>query len=72
MKVGLQHAELDRQRTWSNDTTHAIHESQTLPIERGHEAHPRETSSSPVIFFAVLKEDRWPPGPAWLFPLSNG
>lgn len=43
----FQHAELDRERTWSNDTTHAIHESQTLRIERIHEAHPRETSSSP-------------------------
>lgn len=43
----FQHAELDRERTWSNDTTHAIHESQTLRIERVHEAHPRETSSSP-------------------------
>ncbi|MFD8217637.1 hypothetical protein ACFV2U_28985 [Streptomyces sp. NPDC059697] len=47
MKVGLQHAELDRERTWSNDTTHTNHESQTLRIERVHEAHPRETSSSP-------------------------
>ncbi|MEU1854337.1 hypothetical protein ABZ499_35125, partial [Streptomyces sp. NPDC019990] len=22
----------------------------------------------PVIFFAVLQEGRWPPGPAWLLP----
>ncbi|WP_217572852.1 hypothetical protein [Streptomyces sp. GbtcB7] len=40
MKVGLQYAEPDRERTWSNDTTHAIHASQTLRIERVHEAHP--------------------------------
>ncbi|WP_405849046.1 response regulator transcription factor [Streptomyces sp. NBC_01518] len=23
---------------------------------------------TPVMFFAVLQEGRWPPGPAWLFP----
>ncbi|CAM5671660.1 hypothetical protein STENM327S_03018 [Streptomyces tendae] len=27
----------DRERTWSDETTHAIHESQTLRIERVHD-----------------------------------
>ncbi|MGW2571709.1 GntR family transcriptional regulator, partial [Streptomyces sp. NPDC001537] len=26
----------------------------------------------PVMFSAVLQEDRWPPGPAWLFPPVEG
>ncbi|WP_405844207.1 hypothetical protein OG528_35890 [Streptomyces platensis] len=28
--------------------------------------------ASPVIFFAVLQEGRWPPGPAWLCPPVEG
>jgi hypothetical protein len=39
-----QHVELDWERTWTDDTIHAIHESQTLRIERVHEADPRETA----------------------------
>ncbi|MEU2263930.1 hypothetical protein ABZ557_27495 [Streptomyces sp. NPDC019645] len=38
------HADWEKWRTWSDDTTHAIHESQTLRIERVHEAHPRDTA----------------------------
>ncbi|GAX56652.1 hypothetical protein AQJ27_43525 [Streptomyces olivochromogenes] len=43
-QTAVQHAELDRERTWTDDTTHAIHASQTLRIERVHEADPRETA----------------------------
>lgn len=28
----------------------------------------RDEQLPPVMFFAVLQEGRWPPGPAWLFP----
>ncbi|WP_329347755.1 STAS domain-containing protein [Streptomyces sp. NBC_01261] len=31
-----------------------------------------EDGESPVIFFAVLQEGRWPPGPACLFPPVEG
>ncbi|WP_409468517.1 hypothetical protein [Streptomyces sp. HC307] len=31
------HADWEKWRTWSDDTTHAIHESQTLRMERVHE-----------------------------------
>ncbi|MER5618576.1 aldo/keto reductase [Streptomyces sp. NPDC002215] len=27
-----------------------------------------ESKGAPVMFFAVLQEGRWPPGPAWLCP----
>ncbi|MFE9905015.1 single stranded DNA-binding domain-containing protein [Streptomyces achromogenes] len=34
------HGEWQKWSTWSDDTTHAIHESQTLRIERVHQADP--------------------------------
>ncbi|MFD8765415.1 hypothetical protein ACFV03_41790, partial [Streptomyces mirabilis] len=41
-------------------------------LQRIHrEARARLTAGNvppPVMFFAVLQEGRWPPGPAWLFP----
>lgn len=36
------HGEWQKSSTWSDDTTHAIHESQTLRIERVHEAAPAD------------------------------
>ncbi|GJF20896.1 hypothetical protein SHO565_14600 [Streptomyces sp. HO565] len=38
------HGEFEKWRTWSDETTHAIHESQTLRIERVHETQARETA----------------------------
>lgn len=38
------HGAWEKRRTWSDDTTQAIHESQTLRVERVHEADPRETA----------------------------
>ncbi|MFF9753493.1 hypothetical protein [Streptomyces sp. NPDC014344] len=38
------HGEFEKWRTWSDDTTHAIHESQTLRIERVHETLAQETA----------------------------
>jgi hypothetical protein len=38
------HGEFGKWRTWSDDTTDAIHESQTLRIERVHETPAHETA----------------------------
>ncbi|MGW3658078.1 hypothetical protein ACWD6R_21370 [Streptomyces sp. NPDC005151] len=38
------HSDWEKRWTWSGDTTHAIHESQTLRIERIHEAPAHETA----------------------------
>ncbi|WP_413812516.1 DUF317 domain-containing protein [Streptomyces sp. OE57] len=45
----------EKWRTWSDDTTHAIHESQTLRIERVHEAHPHETAWTAAAPAPVLR-----------------
>lgn len=37
-----QHAQLDRERTWSDETTHAVHESLTLRAEFVHEGDPSD------------------------------
>ncbi|CAL9460035.1 hypothetical protein [Streptomyces sp. enrichment culture] len=37
------HSEFEKWRTWSDETTHAIHESQTLRIERVHETPPAKS-----------------------------
>lgn len=57
--TALQHAELDRERTWTDDTTHAIHESQTLRIERVHEADPRETAWTVAAYESPVSDRMW-------------
>jgi hypothetical protein len=54
-----QHAGLDRERTWSDDTTHAIHESQTLRVERVHEAEPRETAWTIAAYESPVSDRMW-------------
>ncbi|MEU0775527.1 DUF317 domain-containing protein, partial [Streptomyces sp. NPDC006135] len=54
-----QHARLDRERTWTDDTTHAIHESQTLRIERVHEADPRETAWTVASYETPVSDRMW-------------
>lgn len=44
MCVWVQHAVLDKEPTWSDDTTRLIHEDQTLRAELVHEAGPRKTA----------------------------
>lgn len=39
----------------------------TLNNHLGPRLH-RHASTTPVMFFAVLQEGRWPPGPPWLVP----
>ncbi|MEU8784801.1 DUF317 domain-containing protein [Streptomyces sp. NPDC048637] len=54
-----QHAELDRGRTWSDDTTHDIHESQTLHIERIHEAPAHETAWVVAAYETPVSDRMW-------------
>ncbi|MEU9396942.1 DUF317 domain-containing protein [Streptomyces sp. NPDC048324] len=53
------HGDWEKWRTWSDDTTHAIHESQTLRIERVHEAHPRETAWTVAAYETPVSERMW-------------
>ncbi|WP_371565264.1 DUF317 domain-containing protein [Streptomyces canus] len=53
------HSEFEKWRTWSDDTTHAIHESQTLRIERVHEAHPRETAWTITAYETPVSDRMW-------------
>ncbi|WP_330286072.1 DUF317 domain-containing protein [Streptomyces sp. NBC_00576] len=49
----------EKYRTWSDDTTHAIHESQTLRIEHVHEAHPRDTAWTVAAYETPVSDRMW-------------
>ncbi|MEU0844043.1 DUF317 domain-containing protein [Streptomyces sp. NPDC005962] len=49
----------EKWRTWSDDTTNAIHESQTLRIERVHEAHPREIAWTVAAYETPVSDRLW-------------
>jgi hypothetical protein len=53
------HGEWEKWRTWTDDTTHAIHESQTLRIERVHEAGPRETAWTVAAYESPVSDRMW-------------
>lgn len=53
------HGDWEKWRTWSDETTHAIHESQTLRIERVHEAHPRETAWTVAAYETPVSDRMW-------------
>ncbi|WP_409061218.1 DUF317 domain-containing protein [Streptomyces sp. SYP-A7185] len=53
------HGEFERWRTWSDETTHAIHESQTLRIERVHEAPAHETAWTVAAYETPVSERMW-------------
>ncbi|NEC13382.1 DUF317 domain-containing protein [Streptomyces sp. SID8014] len=53
------HGEFEKWRTWSDETTHAIHESQTLRIERVHETHPRETTWTVAAYETPVSDRIW-------------
>ncbi|MFJ5280922.1 DUF317 domain-containing protein [Streptomyces parvulus] len=53
------HGEFEKWRTWSDDTTHAIHESQTLRIERVHEAPAHETAWTVAAYETPVSERMW-------------
>lgn len=49
----------EKWRTWSDGTTHAIHESQTLRIEYVHEAHPRDTAWTIAAYETPVSDRMW-------------
>ncbi|WP_318023178.1 DUF317 domain-containing protein [Streptomyces sp. ICN988] len=53
------HSEFEKWRTWSDDTTHAIHESQTLRIERVHETPARETAWTVAAYETPVSDRMW-------------
>ncbi|WP_037678564.1 DUF317 domain-containing protein [Streptomyces griseus] len=54
-----QHARLDRERTWSDDTTHAVHESLVLHVEFIHEAEPDDTQWKIAAYESPVGERLW-------------
>ncbi|WP_413100257.1 DUF317 domain-containing protein [Streptomyces sp. Inha503] len=53
------HSDWEKWRTWSDNTTHAIHESQTLRIEHVHEVHPRETAWTVAAYETPVSDRLW-------------
>ncbi|MFI5800588.1 DUF317 domain-containing protein [Streptomyces sp. NPDC051677] len=53
------HGEFEKWRTWSDETTHAIHESQTLRIERVHEAPAHETAWTVAAYETPVSDRMW-------------
>ncbi|MFE9287918.1 DUF317 domain-containing protein [Streptomyces olivaceus] len=53
------HGEFEKVRTWSDDTTHAIHELQTLRIERVHETQARETAWTVAAYETPVSDRIW-------------
>ncbi|MFE9416963.1 DUF317 domain-containing protein [Streptomyces griseofuscus] len=53
------HRDWQKWRTWSDETTHAIHESQTLRIERIHEADARETAWTVAAYETPVSDRMW-------------
>ncbi|MFG2153158.1 DUF317 domain-containing protein [[Kitasatospora] papulosa] len=53
------HGDFERWRTWSDETTHAIHESQTLRIERVHETQARETAWTIAAYETPVSDRMW-------------
>ncbi|MFJ6898112.1 DUF317 domain-containing protein [Streptomyces hokutonensis] len=53
------HGEWEKWRTWSDHTTHVIHEDQTLRIERVHEAGPRDTAWTVAAYETPVSERMW-------------
>ncbi|MGX4693714.1 DUF317 domain-containing protein [Streptomyces sp. JNUCC 63] len=53
------HGDWEKWRTFSDDTTHAIHESQTLRIERVHEADPREAAWTVAAYETPVSDRMW-------------
>ncbi|MEV0577098.1 DUF317 domain-containing protein [Streptomyces sp. NPDC050392] len=51
--------EFEKWRTWSDETTHAIHESQTLRIELIHETQARETAWTIAAYETPVSDRMW-------------
>lgn len=53
------HAEWEKWRTWSDETTHAVHESLTLRAEFVHEADPDDTLWTIATYESPVGERLW-------------
>ncbi|WP_244809072.1 DUF317 domain-containing protein [Streptomyces sp. So13.3] len=53
------HDDWAKWRTWSDDTTHAIHEDQTLRIERIHDAPAHETAWTVAAYETPVSDRMW-------------
>ncbi|WP_327370578.1 DUF317 domain-containing protein [Streptomyces sp. NBC_01217] len=53
------HGDWEKWRTWSDETTHAIHESQTLRIERVHETPAHETAWTVAAYETPVSDRVW-------------
>ncbi|AXG80747.1 DUF317 domain-containing protein [Streptomyces paludis] len=53
------HSEFEKWRTWSDETTHAIHESQTLRIERVHETPAHDTAWTVAAYETPVSDRIW-------------
>ncbi|WP_019070538.1 DUF317 domain-containing protein [Streptomyces hokutonensis] len=51
--------EWEKWRTWSDETTHVIHESQTLRIERIHETPAHETAWTVAAYETPVSDRMW-------------
>lgn len=53
------HGGWEKWRTWSDETTHAIHESQTLRVERVHETPAHETAWTVAAYETPVSDRMW-------------
>ncbi|MFE4331402.1 DUF317 domain-containing protein [Streptomyces sp. NPDC056831] len=53
------HGDWQKWRTWSDETTHAIHEDQTLRIELVHDAPARETAWTVAAYDTPVSDRAW-------------
>ncbi|MGW4345354.1 DUF317 domain-containing protein [Streptomyces sp. NPDC004690] len=53
------HDDWEKWRTWSDEKTHAVHESQTLCIERVHEAAAHETGWTVAAYETPVSQRMW-------------
>ncbi|WP_181785402.1 DUF317 domain-containing protein [Streptomyces phytophilus] len=53
------HDEFEKWRTWSDETTHAIHESQTLRIEHVHETPAHGTAWTVAAYQTPVSDRMW-------------
>ncbi|GAA4781810.1 DUF317 domain-containing protein [Streptomyces ziwulingensis] len=53
------HRDWEKWRTWSDDTTHLVHEDQTLRAELVHEAGPRETAWTFAAYETPVSDRMW-------------
>lgn len=53
------HGEWSKWRTWSDEVTHAIHESQTLRIERIHDTPAHETAWTVAAYETSVSDFMW-------------